>query len=299
MNKKSVKIFILQIVFCLMGNSLYAHTIITKDLKVLYGNVNSTEGQFITFNSEKGVKKIRKDMVGKIIIQDIKDEVFLKKLLKKVKEANPGYVAPSESSPPPLPSTFVDDIVFENAKNLLLEIEEEEKALALKEKSSSALRKSLIFPGLGQYSLENKKTGIFYGSIFILSLGGLVYSQNLVNQTHSDYKETVSENVKVAYTLYNPLLSDAKSIEFFSYSLLQQQASYKDFQESQELRNTLALVPITIYVLQFLHTYWNVRSFLGEKKVDLKLGFAPLRENFLNETTVSSWGGIISVSYRF
>ncbi|MDX1960654.1 MAG: DUF5683 domain-containing protein [Leptospiraceae bacterium] len=297
MNKKSVKIFILQIVFCIMGNSLYAHTIITKDLKVLYGNVSSTEGQFITFNSDKGPKKIRKDLVGKIIIQDIKDETFLKKLLKKVKEANPGYLAPSESSPPP--STYIEDIVFENAKNLLLEIEEEEKAQALKEKSSAAIRKSLIFPGYGQYYLENKKTGIFYGSIFILSLGGLAYSQNLVNQSYAEYKDTVSQNVRLAYTLYNPFLTDTKSIEFYTYSLLQQQASYKEFQDAGQMRNALAIVPITIYALQFLHTYWNVRSFVGEKKVDVKLGFAPMRENNFYESKTSSWGGIINVTFQF
>ena len=298
MNKNSVRFFLLQILLYLLGNHLYAHTIITKDLKVLYGNVSSTEGQFILFLSEKGTKKIRKDIVGKIIIQDIKDETLLKKFLKKVKEANPGYMAPSESSPPP-PSTYIDDIVFENAKNLIAEIEEEEKAQALKEKSSSALRKSLIFPGLGQYSLENKKTGIFYGSIFILSLGGLAYSQNLVDNSHYDYKETVSENVKLAYTIYNPLLSDTKSIEFYTYSLLQQQASYKEFQDAGQMRNTLAIVPIMIYALQFLHTYWNVRSIVGEKKVDVKLGIAPIRENFFYEAKASSWGGIISVSYQF
>ena len=299
MNKISARFFLLQILLYLLGNRLYAHTIITKDLKVLYGNVSSTEGQFILFLSEKGTKKIRKDIVGKIIIQDIKDETLLKKFLKKVKEANPGYVAPSESSPPPPPSTYIDDIVFENAKNLIAEIEEEEKAQALKEKSSTALRKSLIFPGLGQYSLENKKTGIFYGSIFILSLGGLAYSQNLLNHTHSDYKETVSENVKLAYTLYNPLLSDTKSIEFYTYSLLQQQASYKEFQEAGQMRNTFAIIPITIYALQFLHTYWNVRSIVGEKKVDIKVGFAPMRENSFDEPKASSWGGVISVSYQF
>jgi len=117
------KIFLF--VWLFVHSSLFAHTIILKDLKVLYGMVTSIDGQFITFNSEKGPKKIRKDLVGKIIIQEVKDDGTLKKFLKKVKEANPNYVAPSESAPPPPPSTYIEDIVFENAKNLLAEIEEE------------------------------------------------------------------------------------------------------------------------------------------------------------------------------
>ena len=63
----------------IVQSSLSAHTVILKDLKVLYGIVASIDGQFITLNSDKGPKKIRKDLVGKIIIQE-------------VKEANPGYV---------------------------------------------------------------------------------------------------------------------------------------------------------------------------------------------------------------
>ena len=76
----------------IVQSSLSAHTVILKDLKVLYGIVASIDGQFITLNSDKGPKKIRKDLVGKIIIQEVKDETALKKFLKKVKEANPGYV---------------------------------------------------------------------------------------------------------------------------------------------------------------------------------------------------------------
>ena len=283
----------------IVQSSLSAHTVILKDLKVLYGIVTSIDGQFITLNSDKGPKKIRKDLVGKIIIQEVKDETALKKFLKKVKEANPGYVAPSESAPPPPPSTYIEDIVFENAKNLLAEIEEEENTQALKEKSSSALRKSLLFPGLGEYSLENKKMGIFYGSIFILSLGGLAYSQTVVNHSHSEYKENISENIRLAYTLYNPLLSESKSVEFYTYSLLQQQSSYKEFQEAGQMRNAIAIIPITIYALQFLHTYLNVKSIIGEKKVNIQVGFAPMRENAFYEPRVSSWGGIIGVSFQF
>ncbi|MBK8398509.1 MAG: hypothetical protein IPL26_25100 [Leptospiraceae bacterium] len=55
--------------------------------------------------------------------------------------------------------------------------------------------------------------GFFYGSIFILSLGGLAYSQSVVNHSYTEYKDTVSENIRLAYTLYNPLLSETKSLE--------------------------------------------------------------------------------------
>ena len=66
----------------IVQSSLSAHTVILKDLKVLYGIVASIDGQFITLNSDKGPKKIRKDLVGKIIIQEVKDETALKKFLK-------------------------------------------------------------------------------------------------------------------------------------------------------------------------------------------------------------------------
>jgi len=169
----------------------------------------------------------------------------------------------------------------------------------LKEKSSSALFKSLLFPGLGEYSLENKKTGIFYSSIFLFSLGGLAYSQNLVNNSVANYKETVSQNTQLAFTLYNPLLTEAKSIEFYSYSLFHQQNAYGESANATQIRNSIAVLPVAIYLLQFLHTYWNVKSYTGEKKANIKVGFSPTREKPVFEATTSSWGGILYVSYEF
>ena len=108
---------------------LSAHTIIFKDMKVVYGIVSSQDGSYIYMMSDTGKKQIRKDLVGKIIIQDIKDDTVLKKFLKKVREAYPAYVAPSPSEPPP--SKTIEDVEYESAKILISEIEEEEKIQAI------------------------------------------------------------------------------------------------------------------------------------------------------------------------
>lgn len=285
-------------ILILIQNNLFSHTIILKDLKVFYGIIGSMNGAFVNFNSDKGPKKVRKDMVAKIIFQDVKDEQTLKKFLKKVKADNPNYVAPNESAPLP-PSADTSDIEFESAKNLLAEIEEEEKVQALREKSSSALLKSLTFPGRGEYSFENKKTGIFYGSIFLFSLAGLGYSQHLVNNSRMDYEKTISQNVQWAYTVYNPRFSEVKSLEFYAYSFFQQQSAYSEFLDAGQLRNSLAAASVGVYLIQFLHTYWNVRSIANEKKVNVKVGFTPVRENNFLGMQASSWNGIFSISYQW
>lgn len=250
---------------------LSAHTIIFKDLKVVYGIVSSQDGSYIYMMSDTGKKQIRKDLVGKIIIQDIKDDTVLKKFLKKVREAYPAYVAPSPSEPPP--SKTIEDVEYESAKILISEIEEEEKIQALREKSRSAMTNSFLFPGWGQSTLGNPKWGILYASTFLLLTGAVISQEVSARNANSQYKDTVAEGKQFAY-LYNPDLTTSKSAEYFLFNYLRETNSYSDFEEKARIRNQYGAGVLGIYLLNLIHTYIEVRSIRQEKQGNIKVGFS-------------------------
>jgi hypothetical protein len=250
---------------------LSAHTIIFKDLKVVYGVVSSQDGKYIYFQSDTGKKQIRKDLVGKIIIQDIKDDTTLKKFLKKVRDTYPNYVPPSPSEPPP--SKTIEDVEYESAKILISEIEEEEKILALKEKSRTAMTNSFLFPGWGQSTLGNSKWGIFYGSTFLLVMGAAIAQEVATRNAYSQYKSLVSEGKQFAY-LYNPEMDTTKSAEYFLWNYERETNSYTSFEEKARIRNQLVAGSVGLYLLSILHTYIEVRSIQQERQGNVKVGFS-------------------------
>ena len=81
-----MKVVVILVLF-LFSIPLFSHTIVFKDLQVLKGIVYKQDDSYIYFKTED--VKVRKDAIGTIVIQDIKDDSVLKKLLKKVKEKFP------------------------------------------------------------------------------------------------------------------------------------------------------------------------------------------------------------------
>ena len=275
-----------KLIFFLCGIiELSAHTIIFKDLKVVYGIVSSQDGNYIYMMSETGKKQIRKDLVGKIIIQDVKDDAVLKKFLKKVRETYPNYVAPSRSEP--IASKTIEDVEYESAKILISEIEEEEKIQALREKSRSAMTNSFLFPGWGQSTLGNHKLGIFYASTFLLLTGASIAQEVVAGNAHSHYKDIVSEGKQFAY-LYNRDLVTSKSAEYFLFNYLRETNSYSDFEEKARIRNQYIAGAVGIYLLNLIHTYYEVRSIRKEKQGNMIVGFSIFPARRLPEMPGSS-----------
>jgi hypothetical protein len=113
------------IIYLLFVADTSAHTVVLKDLSVVFGQVQRQDGEYIYLKSDKGMKQIPKKDVGKILFQDIKDEAKLKKIIKKVrKKQNPSVQTPRNPDPP---SQNLADFEIESAKYILAEIEREER----------------------------------------------------------------------------------------------------------------------------------------------------------------------------
>ena len=125
-----MKVVVILVLF-LFSIPLFSHTIVFKDLQVLKGIVYKQDDSYIYFKTENGNKdvKVRKDAIGTIVIQDIKDDSVLKKLLKKVKDKFPNYKQPAKDSPSKdsPPQEDLADVEIQNINSLLVEIEEDEK----------------------------------------------------------------------------------------------------------------------------------------------------------------------------
>ncbi len=295
MNKIYVKI--LSAVFFLSASSVFSHTIFMRDMKVVYGIVYSQDGQYVYFNSQEGKKKLRKDTISKILIQDVTDETTLKSILKKVKRDNPGYVSPNLNEPPP--STNIANLEVESTKYLLAEIEEEERVLVIKEKGRTAVLRSLYLPGYGEYTIGKERTGIVYGSLFGSALAAAAFFHSRAQSSYSKYTGTVSENVKYAY-IYNPYFSEQKSIAYFGYSLMQQNIAYHDYEKRIATRNAFGAAALGIYLIQIFHTVRDVKSLPAGNADRLKVDLFPVRESLTAfGRAESGWGFHFSVSSQF
>lgn len=290
-----IKIF--TAVFYFAASSVFPHTIFMRDLKVIYGIVYSQDGQFVYFNSHEGKKKLRKDTISRILIQDVTDETALKSILKKVKRDNPGYVTPNLKEPPP--STNIANLEVESTKYLLTEIEEEERVLVVKEKGRTAVLRSLYLPGYGEYTIGKEKTGIIYGSLFGSALAAAAYFHSRAQSSYSKYTGTVSENVKYAYII-NPYFSEQKSTAYFGFSLMQQSAAYHDYEKRIATRNALGAAALGIYLIQIFHTLRDVQSLPAGSSERLKVDLFPVRESMTAfGRAESGWGIHFSVSSQF
>lgn len=294
MNKLCNKIFL---VFFFSASSLFSHTIFMRDLKVIYGIVYSQDGQYVYFNSNDGKKKLRKDTISKILIQDVTDETTLKSILKKVKRDNPGYVSPNLNEPPP--STNIVNLEVESTKFLLAEIEEEERVLVVKEKGRTAVLRSLYLPGYGEYTIGKERTGIVYGSLFGSAIAAAAFFHSRAQSSYGKYSSTVSDNVKYAY-IYNPYFSEQRSIAYFGFSLMQQSAAYNDYERRIAARNTFMGAALSIYLIQIFHTMRDVQSLPAGNAEKLKVDLFPIRESMTAfGRAESGWGFHFSVSSQF
>jgi hypothetical protein len=248
---------------------VFAHTIIFKDLRVVYGTVTSQTGQYLLFTSDGGNKKVRKDTIGKIIIQDVKDPEMLKKFLKKVKDSYPNYVTPKATELPP--SVIVTDIEYESAKILVKEIEEEERVAALNAKTRGAILGAFLFPGRGQYLLESPKTGILYGTLFWSLVAGATYQHFQAVSKNELYRKRIASSYRDSF-FYNPYLDDARSVEFFLYGNQIHRNIFDDYQSSLNMRNQLIAGAVGVYLVQLFHTMYSVKLIRAESE-NLKLSF--------------------------
>jgi hypothetical protein len=269
-----INIFIL-IIFFLFVTQLTAHTVFLKDLNVVYGQVQRQDGENIYLKSEKGMKLIPKKNVAKILFQDINDEDKLKKILKKIRnEQRPSAKIPKKPDPP---STNLEDIEIESAKYMLAEIAREEKEEILQE----SMLKSIIFPGLGHLHSGRDKTGYFYSTLFIASLGSIAYSTWEVSNAQNEYKDTV-QNVTQTAILFNPNLDREISLRHYLYANQRVGDSVNQVNRAKNNQRIAIGSAVGIYLIQLTHNYlagiWELAEPISSESQDTGFHINQFRE---------------------
>ncbi len=278
-----MKVVVILVLF-LFSIPLFSHTIVFKDLQVLKGIVYKQDDSYIYFKTENGNKdvKVRKDAIGTIVIQDIKDDSVLKKLLKKVKDKFPNYKQPAKDSPSKdsPPQEDLADVEIQNINSLLVEIEEDEKLNTIKLKRRDALFKSFLFPGLGHFELERKAPGYFYAGTFLAFTLGAIYQNQKMNEEFSKYEKSVSTNLYLSF-LYNPNFIESKAINSYLLSYQLDRAAFQNFENAEGIRNQIAAGAVAVYLIQIVHTYLIGKT--SEMEIDKRktsLNIYTSRESF-------------------
>jgi hypothetical protein len=260
----------LYIIIFLIHFPIFSHTIIFKDLKVVQGIVYKQDNSYVYFHSNKGEKKVSKDSVGKIIVQDISDTETLKKLLGKVKHDFPDY-KPSEKKSLQISENMVD-IEIVSIKEILAEIEKEEEERMKKEqkllrenkriesqsKHKDAILKALILPGWGHVKLNKENQGYMYGSLFAILTFATSYQNYKADLAHRTYDSTVSNGLVTSF-LFNPASSKENSMIGYTYTRIQDAKAYHSYEEILQIRNNFALGMLSVYLIQLAHCYYTGR----------------------------------------
>ncbi|WCL47785.1 hypothetical protein [Leptospira sp. GIMC2001] len=244
---------IIFIILFFFNSNLFSHTLFMKDLNIIYGIVYKQDSDHVYLNSSNGSKKIPKDNIAKILVQDIKDEDKLKKILIKVRKEFP-QSSKSEKTVQkiPEPSTTYKDIEIESAKNILAEIEVEEKQII----HENSIFRSLVLPGWGHFYNKNDNWGYFFSSAFMLSLGATVHGSMEVNRAESNYQSTVNE-VSTTAILINPNFRRDTSLVHYIYAIQRVESSSQGISRAQiNQRNTMISV-LGIYMIQVAHNYFT------------------------------------------
>lgn len=239
---------------------LYSHTIIFKDLQVVYGIVYKQDGQSIYFQTEKGPKVAKKITVARILLQDVQDNDALKKVLKKVKEDNP----PRKVEPKP--SDNLADVEVESIKYILAEIEKEEKEQKKKEdlrsiheKNRESMLRAFGFPGWGHLYSGREITGYTYSSLFLLSLGGIISTSLTSERIKKDYNHWNSTALQFAF-LNNPVLDTDISTNYFIYSIFAANQKYNEHTRSIHRQNSSVYITLGLYTIQIIHNYLSGKT---------------------------------------
>lgn len=284
---KSKKILQGRLIYCavilLSPVSVYSHTIILKDLTVVYGIVYKQDSDNVYFNSDKGQKFVPKSKVGKILIQDVKENDKLKILIKKVKTESDSENSKDKIVDVPKPSGNLKDIEVENVKYLIEEIEEEERQDLKKE----AMFRSFVFPGWGLIHSGSPKIGYSYATAFIASLGAVIYTSIDVNRKQTNYLKTNQKSVENSFIL-NPQLDRTLSLNLYLYS---SDLSNKAFAEKNQAitQQRVALFSLVgIYLAQILHTYISTPSLSIDNKEDEERQSGFFMESYQEQIPYSS-----------
>lgn len=181
----------------------WAHTVILRNGQVIYGEVVQQDRQNIYVAVKGGKKSFTKSMVLKILFQEVKEDATLKRIIRV-------EIAKQQ------PANEEEDIKIVDFNEYVKEVVKEEKIRQQDDLRRSALWRSALLPGWGQWYAGQTTRGGIYGGMFLTSLAARLsfYQQNM--QAQKDYKNITlpalsfmmlprGTDLLVRYNYYKPI----------------------------------------------------------------------------------------------
>ncbi|TGM89764.1 LA_0442/LA_0875 N-terminal domain-containing protein [Leptospira licerasiae] len=209
-------------------------TILLRKGGKLTGNVVGQNEKTITVQSESGKQTINKRDILKIIYKDItkEEENRIRKEEEKKVQENPQVVEePVQIIPPPTSTAST-----EPGRNRW-----------------SAVWRSAVLPGWGQWYTDNKSEAKITGGAFIASLAYAGYSRSEAESAKSKYDDAVSKSSTTGSYIYGGGVANF-------YLLTVVPGARADYESSVQAYNTSVYVLGGVYLAQLVRTYFLGKS---------------------------------------
>lgn len=96
---------------------------------------------------------------------------------------------------------------------------------------------------------------MYISKLFAILAFATSYQHYKADLTHRNYDSTVSNGL-TSSLIFNPSFSKENSLIGYAYSRMQDARAYHSYEETLQIRNSIAIGMLSVYLIQLAHCYY-------------------------------------------